>query len=240
MRKAVWFSAGLVVLAAVMGFAGAVLAAPGWVIGPAPGPIVIDGDPAEWQVDKLPAESVIVVSPSVSLVNAGTINTDEDSSAKVYLAYDDEALYVLAVVKDNNIVGEQAEVNIWQNTCVELWFNLGDTAVPGNPAAYGDYTDEDYQINLTPVTAGEEKASYWVYPGSKAAYNTGLIDVAAKLVEGGYIIEAKIPKAKFPGFEGIKPGAEFGFAVSLVHIAPGGVWSHIWTPGVEYAPVTVK
>lgn len=241
MRKFQGFVAVAALGALVLALAGgSVLAADtgSWVVTRTASPIVIDGDTWDW----LPApQATVLLSPAFSLVNAGAIGSDKESSGQIYLKYDDEAVYVLGIIKDDNVVGDQAGSGIWQNTAIELWFNLGDQSLPANPADYANYQDEDYQINLTPMVGGEKKGYYYVFPGTKAAYNDNdSIAVAAKLVPGGYVIEAKIPKAKFPGFAGIKAGAQFGFAVSLVHISTTAGWSHMWTPAVEYAPVTVQ
>lgn len=240
MRKFHWFVTGAALGALVLALAGgSALAADtgSWVATRAVKPIVIDGDASEW----VTTQATVVLSPDFSLVNAGAIESDKESSGQIFLAYDDEAVYVLGIIKDDNVVGDQIGSGIWQNTAIELWFNLGDQSMPANPADYPGYMDEDYQINLTPMVGGEQKGYYYVFPGTKTAFNDNdSMAVAAKLVEGGYVIEAKIPKAVFPGFDGVKAGAKFGFAVSLVHISPTYGWSHMWTPAVEYAPVSVQ
>lgn len=243
MRKFQGFVAVAALGALVLALAGgSVLAADtgSWLVTRTASPIVIDGDTWDW----LPApQATVLLSPAISLVNAGAIESDKESSGQIYLKYDDEAVYVLGIIKDDNVVGDQAGSGIWQNTAIELWFNLGDQNVPANLADYANYMDEDYQINLTPMVGGEQKGYYYVFPGTKSAFNdNGSITVAAKLVEGGYVIEAKIPKATFPGFDGIKAGTQFGLAVSLVHISLSAGWSHMFTPAelYAYAPVNVQ
>ncbi|MBE3583571.1 MAG: hypothetical protein IMX01_05595 [Limnochordaceae bacterium] len=233
-----WMSLGLAV--ALVAGVGGVAAAANWIATPATGPIAIDGNAQDWNLDQLPPEAAIVLSPSTSTVE-GAIASDDEASGKVYVKYDDQAVYVLGVMKDDNVVGDATGGGIYQNTCIELWFNLGDQTLPAEPGDYGNYGAEDYQINLTPKVGGEDKAYYYVFPGSKAEYNdNGSIDVAAQLVPGGYVIEARIPKDKFPGMAGITKGARFGFAVSLVHVGQNGSWNHMWAIAREYDPVVVQ
>ena len=119
MRKFQGFVAVAALGALVLALAGgSVLAADtgSWVVTRTASPIVIDGDTWDW----LPApQATVLLSPAFSLVNAGAIESDKESSGQIYLKYDDEAVYVLGIIKDDNVVGDQAGSGIWQNTGVD-------------------------------------------------------------------------------------------------------------------------
>lgn len=204
--------------------------------------ITIDAQTADWNLEKFPSEAIVTLDPSVSLVNAGNIASAEECSGKIYLQYDEGSLYVLGIITDNNVVGDHIGHDVWRNSCVELWFNLGDQTKPADPGKYAEYGEDDYQINLVPVVGGKVKGYYYVFPGDvKAAYNeNNSIEVASALHEGGYVVEARIPLNKFPGMDKLAAGSSFGFAVSLVHIDPDAGWCHMWTPGFAYGKVTLS
>lgn len=209
---------------------------------PATGPIVLDGFADDWAVGGL--EPTIRVHPDVSTVNSGAIADAKELSADIYLLYDDENVYVTARVTDDNIVGYAVGGNIWTNSGVELWFSF--SGIPADPAAYGAYTAADYQINLSPMTAGMIVPGSWVYPASHSHHNSQHpVAVASSLWTQedaqGYLIEAIIPKALYPGFEKVESGSTFRFAVSMMHHdKTDGTREHVWTPAVEYLEVTVQ
>lgn len=209
---------------------------------PAAEPIVLDGFAGDWGVAGL--EPTLRIDPAFSLVNAGAIADAAENSAAVWILYDDEFVYLLANVVDNNIVGAYSGGgSLWQNTSVELWFSF--SGIPADPAQYAFYTAEDYQINLVPKVSGQFAPLAWVYPAAQNDHNVNNpIETAARLWESpeltGYVVEARVPKALFPGFNQVAAGNSFRFAVSLVHVDPSGAWEHIWTPGVEYVTVEVQ
>lgn len=210
---------------------------------PASAPIVLDGFAGDWGIAGL--EPTLRVDPAFSLVNAGAIADAAESSADVYILYDDEYVYLLANVVDDNVTGPYSGGgSLWQNSAVELWFSF--SGVPADPAQYAFYTAEDYQINLVPMTGGAFAPTAWVYPAAQDAHNiNNPIEIAARLWESpelsGYVVEARVPKALFPGFSQVTAGGTFRFAVSLVHVdAATAAWEHIWTPGVEYVTIEVQ
>lgn len=209
---------------------------------PAAGPIVLDGFAGDWGVAGL--EPTLRVDPAFSLVNSGAIPDAAESSADVYILYDDEYVYLLANVVDDNVDGSYSgAASLWRNSAVELWFSFSGT--PADPAQYAFYTAEDYQINLVPMVGGMFAPLAWVYPAAQDAHNVdNPIEIAARLWESpeltGYVVEARVPKALFPGFAKVAKGNSFRFAVSLVHVDPSGAWEHIWTPAVEYTTIEVQ
>lgn len=211
------------------------------VVYPADAPLVIDGFADDWNVAGL--EPTLKVDPEISLVNEGFIASADQLSADLYLLHDDEYLYVAAKVVDDNVVGAGADDGIWRNSVVELWFSFSGT--PANPAAYDAYTSEDYQINLTPMSRNMFAPQSWVYPAAQTHHNTlNPVEVAAsEWSQGdlkGYIIEARIPKAKFPGVEKVAAGNTIRFAVSMVHNDKIGMRAHVWSPSVDYLDVEVR
>lgn len=208
---------------------------------PAAAPLTLDGFADDWGVGGL--EPTIRIHPDVSFVNEGELAGPNELSADIYLLYDDEYVYVAARVVDDNVVGNASGGSIWTNSVVETWFAF--SASPANPADYANYTASDYQINLSPMTVGLIVPQGWVYPPMHDAYNTqNPVAIASSLwtKQGvqGYLVEARIPKASYPGFDTVKPGSTFRFAVSMVHNDKDGSRDHVWTPGVEYAELTVR
>lgn len=240
-RRRLSFVALLFSLLVPAAWAGASTSIGSQLVYPAGAVLTIDGFADDWGVGGL--EPTLRVDPAFSLVSSGAIADAQEASADVYLLHDDQYLYIVAKVVDDNVSGYAADHSIWTNSGVEAWLSL--SGKPDNPADYDKYEAGDYQINLVPKTLGMLAPQSWIYPDIHAHLNNDSpIEVAASLwTQGdvtGYIIEARILKAKLAGLEQIKAGATLRFAVSLVHIDKSGTWDHMWTPGVEYVELQVK
>ena len=132
----------------------------------------------------------------------------DDISADIYLLWDDENLYVAAKVTDDVPFDNGKEgPDIWDGDALEVLLGMDGTADPGR--IY--FGKGDYQIGLSPGNNKNIKPSEWVW--RRDDYKDG-IEVAAKLWEKGYAIEAKIP---FKVLGGFKPevGKKFDFDIAV-------------------------
>jgi hypothetical protein len=84
------------------------------------GPITIDGDLADWPLD---AWTPITLSGTSSRVDAW--RGDADVSAKVYLAWSEDGLYLGAAVTDDVFSQTQQGAAIWQGDCMQVGLNHG-------------------------------------------------------------------------------------------------------------------
>lgn len=215
-----------------------------WVALQASKGIVIDGNLDDWGLKAFGDNPTVVLDPATSWLRAGEIKSAENSG-QVYVMYDSEYLYIGADITDDNVVGDNVEGGIWQNSAVEVWINAGDLATPSSVEKGGEYGDEDYQINLAVMSGGELQPTYYVFPGNKAAFNDGeSIKVGGTLRKDGtgYVLEVRLPLAKFPGLTGLKAGSQIKLAISTVHIDKEGAWGGMFSPGpgFVYALLTFK
>lgn len=215
MLKRAWVR-GLVVLAvlASIGVGGSGIAVAGDVSKPvvfaprAPSPIVIDGELDDWVFAKANA---ILLDEQAQL----TPGYDDpakwldwtDLSAIVYIAYDDEYLYVAYDVWDDRVIQNFSGQYIYNGDGPELYLDF-------NPAAEATtYNENTWQFGFTPGT--EAAAPAWVLYGQVAGrvLDSSAVKVAAKRDQYGYVLEAAISLAALG--VSIQPGAVIGFDVAV-------------------------
>lgn len=161
-----------------------------------PGGIRIDGSLADWK-------------------NAGWIELGEqfmyevvhekwggrdDLSAQVAFAYDDEAVYIAAMVTDDVMAGSEEGDLIWQNDCLQIGFDP-----LFNPHPEGSYAADDIEIGFSLVN-GRAYAHRWTPSRSGAPGEIPGAEVA--IVREGTVTryEARVPFSSVaplaPGFPG--------------------------------------
>ena len=161
-----------------------------------PQPPGIDGDLSEWMGE-----------PAFALGGAAAANVterqgDEDLSAKVWLGWDDQALYLAAEVIDDTFAQEGRDQTIWQGDCLQLAFRPG---APPSGSRYDRVTE--LGLALTP-----EGPQIWQWmpqerdaPGSTAAVANS---------DGRIRYEAKIAWSDLAGI-GPDPRAPIGFSMTV-------------------------
>lgn len=179
--------------------------------------IIIDGKLDEWQ-----KKNSILLSKSTCQLPEGEIANDSESSAKVYLNYDDKYLYVAAEIKDKNIVGPYEGYSIWQNDGIELWLDCDLEA-----QTIEKQNESFFQIGLTYTTASG-KPGVMVWRNNKNAYIIMATKIATSKTDDGYILEAAIPKDAFP--VKFNDDSIIGFDVSLVN-SGNSKFSHLFWAG---------
>lgn len=130
-----------------------------------------------------------------------------DLSAKIYLAYDDKALYIGCDVKDNApLVNTSRDGDSWQGDCVEL--ALGTN--PDDNVKRVDFSKDDYQLLLNPGNGSSNDPDMWNAALRKKAQG----EIAARRTNRGYTLSAAIPFSNFGGFAP-KAGARYGFDLAV-------------------------
>ncbi len=141
-------------------------------------PEAIDGDLSDWNLEAM-TPAVLEVEEQL---HSGQTSWDgpEDLSAKFYLLWDDENVYIAVVVKDDVLSMNKAGVDIWNADCVEIFFGTTD-------AASGH--DQHYQWGIN------ANAQKWIWDDMDGAGGTepAYLQIAASETDDGYICEASIP-----------------------------------------------
>jgi hypothetical protein len=132
------------------------------------GPIVINGDFAPF------ASAVPIIMDSDAFLKEGSgWNGPKDLSAKIYLMWDKEFIYLYAKVTDNfPMVNSKTKGDIWNGDAIEM-------VIP------------NYQIGFGTGDGMANKPSVWIW--QKNRNSSGQITVAKSFDPTGYILEAKIP-----------------------------------------------
>ncbi|NQT61995.1 MAG: T9SS type A sorting domain-containing protein [Candidatus Marinimicrobia bacterium] len=115
----------------------------------APADFVADGFLDEW-TDVTP---FFIGDPNSWGVSAiwGAVDNNDDASGNLYIAMDDDFMYVAAEVTDNVYEGYVGEGNWWEMDAFELFFGLYDWTGPRHNAMYrGD--KPDYKLVFTDQT----------------------------------------------------------------------------------------
>ncbi len=133
---------------------------------------------------------------------------EDDFNGRVFVTYDEQYLYVAAIVqkagsvvdtvnlsalqKSNNVVNASDLRSLWNGDCLELFFSTRSELVSPSHLAKGDY-----HIGLSP---GADCKSPLMYCFNRDETISGSRLVARKTLKG-YLMEACIPLAYFQGLD---------------------------------------
>lgn len=140
-------------------------------------PIVIDGEVSDWKKAKW-----IQLSNRKNL-EFGEISSEQDLTVKFAAYYERQWLFIAVDVVDDDVCNRQAESNIWQEDCVELYFDPEN-----NGLVWGDV--RDYQIGFSPV-AVEEKLQKWSWFQQEEPADA-YVYAKSRLHKKGYTMEIAI------------------------------------------------
>jgi hypothetical protein len=179
--------------------------------------IRIDGDLGKW------ADVPAIHLDRKSQVIAGSVRPEgdpnptmlyewdgpQDLSGIVRTAWDPTNLYMSVKVRKKgrilNTPRQQRSTALYEGDCVELFLDFE----PREGKGYGPNT---WQIFLVPPTEDHPTATCNVF--QPAARQLAGIELVGKVVEGGYVIEAKIPWSNFAPFAH-EAGKVIGFDVAI-------------------------
>lgn len=193
-------------------------------------PPTIDGDPADWA-----GPPQIVLDPRTNLEN-GSIQSGHDAHAEIRLAWDAECLYLLAVVRDDELVAHKSASEIFLDDSIEVFIDpAGDHLQWGSP--------KDFQIGLAPPAATEGGAGG---PARRWAWFQGHdgrdgVRLESRIREDDYVLEAAI-RWSFLGLAP-RPGLSFGFTPALNDRDVSNVAKLTWffhEPGIILGEVALE
>ena len=175
----------------------------------AKGPILVNGDLAEWQG----ARAVALGRSDQIVVGAGKKGAwrgPKDLSAQVQSQWDGTHLYFAVRVTDDHVaLSRKPPDHIYQDDCVEFFL---DTRLREDFTA-PFYNDDDIQVLFAPAPEGIVKTSVSPYGGGRKVRKDDL-RAAFKQSDDGYILEVAIPLASLAGINA-EAGRLIGFDVAL-------------------------
>ena len=174
-------------------------------------PPVVDGNLSDWPAQPAEIELTLHTAETVSTQPAGSPPPQPgDSSALLWAAWTDDALYLAIHVRDDRIFNDSGDV--WRDDEIELAFDgLRDLQPLGQ---------DDHQYTVNP----DGRLTDYGDPGSHPSIQAGVRTVA-----GGWDVEARIPAARLHA-GALRLGKDFGFSLGLHDDDDGGNWDSylIW------------
>ncbi|MHC4625551.1 MAG: sugar-binding protein [Planctomycetota bacterium] len=158
----------------------------------------IDGDLSDWNLSAMtPAILDAEEQLSGDSANTGAWSGPDDCGAEFYLLWDDENIYMAAIVKDDKLSQNKSGGSIWNADAAEVFFSTLN-AVGGH--------DEHYQYGF------DFKEQTWLWDDMEGAGQQAVdyLTVAASETPEGYICEVSIPHAEITPFDW-SPGSTIGF-----------------------------
>jgi predicted O-methyltransferase YrrM len=154
--------------------------------------ITVDGSAEDWGTQGFRVE--ILAGPD------GRTLPVNDFDTKFRLAWDQQGLYVLAVVQDDVVVEHENLSRLWRRDCVEFFVSESVGSTNRYQVVIASGADPQYKTV-------RQRIYDWRHP----RYKTSELNVqpGSQIFEGGYVIEALLPWENL----GVQPstGTEIGF-----------------------------
>jgi len=167
-------------------------------------PRAIDGSLNDWQLSFMKPAVLDTKEQIYSGVAPGAASWDgpKDLSGNFYLMWDDKNVYIAVVVKDDKLVMNQANGDIWNADCIEIFFSQPEIAAQTGTEhyQYGFNANNDRWNWCNMEGAGQKEPDYLQIASSKTA--------------DGYICEAAIEYKNMKSLE-FKAGNTLGFHAVL-------------------------
>ena len=192
----------------------------------APQAIRVDGRLDDWD-----RSAPVLIGKEQGTSVQGSIRDDADLSAAVYSTFDEQNVYFAAEVTDDVLAVPFSGTDIWQNDCIELWFDCRRDSF--GPGQFGE--PDDYQIVIS-AAEGDGVTQFHVYRNVKTAYLCAASEVACSRRDEGYTIEGRFPLAAFEGMAG-KAGQFIGLNVSVCDNDGKSFTQHLWSGRRVGAPL---
>ena len=147
------------------------------------------------------------------VVDATYGRTPADNSFRFSVCHDGEHLYVMVMVRDDELVRAQTDIgSLWKDDCVEIWLDTRNDAgyfkgLPHNPGCY--------QLNIRPALEAGQETDHIVYRHPTLNNQTlPGVKTSSRRTADGYAIEAMIPLTTMRGTPWEAP-RKIGFNISV-------------------------
>jgi len=167
-------------------------------------PFEIDGKPAGWKFFQ-----PFTLEGSENLVHGKeTVKKAEELRAKVYSAWDEQHLYLFAVVKDKDVLNPYRHENPWTGDALELFFDMRKGDELGSPF----YSAGVFQIFAIPPDKNNPQADFKVWQPDGCEFHG--VKIASVVMNDYYTIEMAIPWNNLIK-DKVAPNMEFGFEITI-------------------------
>jgi hypothetical protein len=146
----------------------------------------IDGNLEDWNLNTI-TPSVLDAEEQI-FSGADAWDNTADGSGEFYVMWDDQNIYLAAVMKDDAISTNKTDGNIWNADCVEVFFSTTN-AVAGH--------DEHYQYGFN---ANNQKWN-WCNMDGDGSKEPEYLQLAAVTTDDGYICEVAIEHGRMESLD---------------------------------------
>ncbi|MEA3493285.1 MAG: sugar-binding protein [Candidatus Margulisiibacteriota bacterium] len=168
--------------------------------------ITIDGSLADWN-----KSSPLVMKDKSYFKEGKHWGGTKDLSGSAYLMWDDENLYLAAVIADKiPLVNEQVKQNIWNGDAIEMVLSVNPKADPKRTS----FRRGDYQVGLGTGDGKKNAPTIWNWQRRRVPKGSE-IKVRKTSSPLGYVLEAKIPWAFFSMKTAPAKGMKLGFDIAF-------------------------
>ncbi|MFH0964363.1 MAG: sugar-binding protein [Planctomycetota bacterium] len=173
--------------------------------------IRIDGNMDDWQGRKaftIGGPSQVVIGRPVEGMSAGLQlgwKSDDDLSAQLWTAWDEDSIYWAALVTDDMVVENKyrGKPQAYEGDSIEVFLDVRERADQSIP----EYDERVGQIGVTPATREHPEAT--VTPASRKSIVSDM-KASSSVTESGYFVEGAIPVRRFLA-QGLKKDQVIGF-----------------------------
>jgi len=163
-------------------------------------PDAIDGDLSDWNLEAMTPATL----DAVEQLNSGQENWTgpEDCGGEFYLLWDDENIYIAAVVKDDTLSMNKTDASIWNSDCIEVLFSTTDAVADhswANPTIH-------YQYGFN---ANNQKWN-WCSMEAGGQIEPDYLQTASSITADGYICEVSIRHSEITSLD-FSAGSILGF-----------------------------
>ena len=169
--------------------------------------IKIDADLSDWPAD--PTFTLNDKSQIVFLASPDKWSGPEDFSAKAWVGWAPEGLYMAFKVLDDKIVQKTADANLWHGDYMELQL---DTQLEKDYVS-AEMNDDDYQIGISTGDFASVPPAFIAWFGPMTTPLIKAVQRAQVKTADGYIMEIFFPKDTFPGIQ-FQEGGTFGMNIN--------------------------
>ena len=198
---------------------------PRWVISKSKQPATIDGKLDDWaDAASFTLDDVYFIDPAVPGKRA-MWNGPDDLSVKFLMKWDDAAIYLAAVVRDDEHVQNSLPYMMWSQDMLQVAALMQEKGQPDGryELGFGVYPDRDAAVTYTAPKAAESGREIQFKSTLNAAEHTCTYEIA-------------IPWTRLTPFvPGEGKTFRFTFTVGEGDSQPGKGYNYLsWTPGIAY------
>jgi hypothetical protein len=229
------------------------LVEPNYILHAAPG-FKIDGNPDDWkrfQPFTLEGKENFVHGQNL-------LETRGDLRGEVYLAWDEQALYLFSLIQDADIMNPLREMTPWTGDALEIFLDMR----LGKDFGKKEYGPGVFQLFIIPPDKEHPQPLFTVWQPSGAKFKG--VELASQVLKDSYTLELRIPwenltpvkiqSYRIIGFEATLDDIDTGDYEQRQLVWRGGAGNYqnaslfsrltlsppIYTPPVERKPVSLK